>query len=245
MTDTKTIAIVNPKGGVAKTETAHRMGKILSEKGKRVLLVDLDPQGSLSKVCGADRKNVCGIADAILGQAEVPDDYIQQVMDGMIDIAASNAADLDVVINSLTGQPQAPYLVREVLEGVKGYDFIILDTPGAFNLMTINALAAADIAIIPTTAEEKSRIELPKAVDCVVSVKKYNNPDLVLGGFLICDYDTSGAEETMREATLIEGYAEALGYSVYQTYIRHSKAKDERKNNGLADYKAFVDEFLK
>lgn len=244
MAETKVTAIINPKGGVAKTETAYRMADNMRRKGIRVLLVDLDPQGTLSKTCGADRTDLCGIADVLLGQVSDPDDFIQPVEALGVDIAASNSADLDLVINSMTGRPEAPFMVKEALAKATGYDHVLIDTPGAFNLMTINALVAADKAIIPTRASKSDREELPKAVDCVVSVKKYNNPGLELGGFLVCDFDTKGAERVEQEAAIIEGYAEQLGYKVYQPYIRHSNAKEDRKNLGLNDYKAFTEQFL-
>ena len=243
MTDTKITAIVNPKGGVAKTETTYRVAENLSKRGRKILLVDLDPQGTLSKICGAD-PGLCGIADALLGQTAEPDDFIQPVYAFDADITASNSADLDLVINSMTGRPEAPYMVKEVLSGVTGYDHILIDTPGAFNLMTINALVAADEVIIPTRASKSDREELPKAVDCVRSVKKYNNPGLVLGGFLVCDFDTKGAERVEQETAIIEAYAAQLGYRVYQPYIRHSNAKEDRKNLGLNDYRLFVDALL-
>lgn len=249
----RTIAIANQKGGVGKTTTASALAAGIAAMGKRVLAVDLDPQGNLTAACGTE----CGDAPTIyevLKRACAPGDAVREAKGGY-GIIPSNimlaAAEQEL---SQTGKE---YRLREALEELGGrYDYAILDTPPSLGLLTVNAATAADEIIIPTTASVFAASGVSQLSDTVANVKKYGNPALEIAGILFTRFNPrTNISRQMRELTSEIG--EYINAPVYKTYIRAAVAVEEAQANGTdiyrhgggrstvsEDYKAFVVEFI-
>lgn len=251
-----TVAITIQKGGASKSTTAQALGAGLSKyHGARVLFIDADAQGNLSRTMEADNSGMTG-ADALsllTGRAKA-EECIQHTPHG--DIIASSPA--------LSGADTAPelskvgreYRLRKALEAVSGmYDYCIIDTPPALSVITVNALTAADKVIIPAQADDYSLDALSRLRETIETVKTYCNPSLQVDGILITRYN--GRAIISREiADMMEQTAHGLSSRLYDTRIRECTAIKEAqavrediytysaRSNAAKDYRAFVDEFI-
>nr|WP_307991278.1 ParA family protein [uncultured Niameybacter sp.] len=185
----KTLAIINQKGGVAKTTTALNLGVTLSLQGKNVLLIDLDSQGSLSTCCGIDVNiKSYGIVDllkAVISDLPLPDpgDYIW--CGNYLSIVAANQ-ELAGLEASLVNVMSREYLLKYVLEEIaEGYDYVLIDCSPSMGMLTVNALAAADSVIIPLTPEYLSTCGLELLLSNVFLAKRRLNPRLEVEGILL------------------------------------------------------------
>lgn len=182
------VAVANQKGGVAKTTSVASLGAAFAELGRRVLLVDLDAQASLTFSLGVDPDLVeASIHEVLLGQAELAD-VILPCEDGVdlvpstIDLAGSEAA--------LLGRPAREFVLQQVLEPVLGdYDIIVLDCSPSLGVLTLNALTAADGLIIPMPCEMLSHRGVGQLLDTVRDVQKFLNKGLEILGILPTLYD--------------------------------------------------------
>lgn len=245
------IAITNQKGGVGKSTTAAALGAGLSLRGYKVLFVDLDPQGNLSYIMQADaeRPSAYEILTGRAGTAAA----IQTTAGGDIVSASSDLSGADMELNR-TGKE---YRLKEALQPVSdNYDYIVIDTPPALGILTINALTAADRLIIPAQAEIFSLQGIGQLSGTINAVKTYCNPALQIDGILLTRH--SGRAVLSRDmAEMIADTAAQIGTSVYKAVIREGIAIKEAqanresifsyspRSNAAADYTAFIDEFLK
>jgi chromosome partitioning protein len=181
---TQIIAIVNQKGGTGKTTTAVNLGRAIADMGKRVLLLDLDPQGSLSYYLGAN-SNVWTISDVILGDISFNNAIIQRENLEIIP-ADISLADLEV---SLAGYPQREFIIKKLLLQATQYDYILMDCSPSLSVMTINALTAAKYIIVPLQMEVLSIHGLELMLETVERIKKNLNPTLEIMGILPLMYD--------------------------------------------------------
>lgn len=249
----RTIALSNQKGGVAKTTTCSALAFGLSNKGFKVLAVDLDPQSNLGFSSGADLLNMTAtLYDVFKGTAELSE-AIQHLEEYDIAVGglALAGADMDFT------QTGREYLLKEALESVRDeYDFCLLDCPPTLGILTVNALTAADCVIVPITADAYSIQGLSQLKLLIDRVKKYSNRELVIAGLLITRYDD---RTNVSKALTDQIYqtAERLETKVFSKPIRNSVAVREsqvlRSNlfteapraNATKDYSAFIDELLK
>ncbi len=173
-----TIAISNEKGGVAKTTTAVSLGAALAETGRRVLLVDLDAQANLTLAMGIDPRTVGrSMADVFLESTPL-NLAISRSLIRYLEIAPCNEH-MALVERSLYSHSGFEYVLRKSLEKVTGkYDFVLLDCPPALSIVTLNALVAADLLLIPTQAEYFSVYALRNLMGWVRQVRKQYNPGL-------------------------------------------------------------------
>ncbi len=181
---TQIIAIVNQKGGTGKTTTAVNLGRAIADMGKRVLLLDLDPQGSLSYYLGAN-SNVWTISDVILGDISLNNAIIQRENLEIIP-ADISLADLEV---SLAGYPQREFIIKKLLLQAPQFDYILMDCSPSLSVMTINALTAAKYIIVPLQMEVLSIHGLELMLETVERIKKNLNPTLEIMGILPLMYD--------------------------------------------------------
>ena len=243
------IAIVNRKGGVAKTATAQALGAGLRKKKKKVLFIDLDSQANLTYGLGAD-PNTINSMDVLTGEASAQD-AIQHTAQGDVIAGSDTLAAADTSIKD-TGKE---YRLQEAIDGLK-YDYIIIDTPAALGTLTINALTAANSVIIPVQAEVYSLQGIGQLNQSIQAVQKYCNKDLYIRGILITRYNGRAVLSRDMQSNLEEA-AGLLHTKLYSTPIREcisikeAQARQQDiysyapRSNAAKDYEAFIDEFLK
>lgn len=244
------LAIINQKGGVGKSTTAHALGAGLKQKGFSVLLVDLDAQGNLSYTFDADNLKLTTLD--ILSKKVDAHTAIQHLEQGDIIASTPNLAGADTILTT-TGKE---YLLKEALEQVQNdYDYIIMDTPPALGILTINALTACTGVIIPAQADIYSLQGISQLYGTIQTVKKYCNATLQIKGMLLTRY-SSRAILSRDVADMIEQTAIQCETKLYKTKIRECIAIKEAqaskqnvftyapKSNAALDYTALVTEIL-
>ena len=215
----KIIAITNQKGGVGKTTTALSLIGALRLRGYRVLGVDLDPQGSLGFSAGLDIENTDTIYDVLKGKKKI-DDVITDTEIG--DFLPSNillsTAELEF------NMPGREFLLRDQLIRVADdYDYIIIDTPPALNVLTVNAYVAAQGLIVPMAPEILSLLGVSQLRDTVENVRRYYNPDLEVMGILLNRY-SSRLVLNREVEDMVQEVAHKLETKVFQSKIHASVA---------------------
>ncbi len=244
------IAIINQKGGVGKSTTAHALGVGLALKKFRVLFIDLDAQGNLTYTLGVDCSRATSFELLIknAGLSEVIQS--SKYWDSIPASSALSGADMNLT------QTGKEYRLKEILESTKDrYDYIVIDTPPALGILTINALTASTGVIIPAQADIYSLQGIGQLYNTINTVKQYCNPKLLIKGILLTRYNArSIISRDIAEMTIQT--AEQLKTKVYKTTIRESvsikeaQAKQQDiysyapKSNPASDYEAFVKEFL-
>ena len=242
--------ITNQKGGIGKSTTAHQLGAGYSSlKGIKVLMIDLDPQANLTIAAGAKRDMPSSYD--LLMQKATPQEVIKPVSEGLDIIPASNQLSRVAVELDKTGKE---YRLKEVLAPVKDrYGLIVIDTPPALGILTINALTIANRVIIPAQADLFSLEAIKELADTIGVVKKYTNPSLTVQGVLLTRYQPRSIL-TKELTELIEDTAIALETKVFKTKIREAIAIKEAqamhedifsyapKSKVAGDYRDFLQE---
>lgn len=246
----KTIAIINQKGGVGKSTTALCVGAGLSLKGFKVLYIDLDAQGNLTYTLGADINGLTALD--ILAKQATAEQTIQRTAQGDIIAASPSLAGADTLITAVGKE----YRLKEALEPIKEkYDYIIIDTPPALSVLTINALTACTGVIIPAQADIYSLQGISQLNNTIQTVKQYCNPSLEVMGIVLTRY-SARAILSREVAEMIEQTAANLNTKLYKATIRENISVKEAqasqqnifeyapKSNAAADYSALVDEII-
>lgn len=211
------IAFANHKGGVGKTTTCINLAGALSEKGKSILLVDMDFQCNLSLGVGAELDDdVKGMADVMLFPRVSLREVIQESSMPNVDIAPGNdtLANVDINIDRI---PERQKILHDKLYEVKNnYDYVFLDCGPAFNLLMVNALTASDGVLIPIKCQSYALQGMNKLLEKIDDIRYSYNFDLEITGFIANEYDTNTrmAEETVSELH------ERFAGKVYDTIIR-------------------------
>ena len=247
----KIIAVINQKGGVGKSTTALALGSGLSLKGYRTLFIDLDAQANLSYTLDADSAGFAGnsVFDVLTGKATAAT-AIQRTEQGAVIASSPALAGADTVLTAVGKE----YRLKEALEPLhKDFDYIIIDTPPALGILTINALTACTGAIVPAQADIYSLQGISQLYGTLQTVKKYCNPSLEVIGILLTRYNAR-AIISREVAEMIEETAVQLQTVLYKTKIREATVIKEAqarrqsiyeyapKSNAAIDYKALVDE---
>ena len=246
----RTIAVVNQKGGVGKTTTCVNLTAALTETGAKVLLCDFDPQANSTSGMGVDKTVSKGIYSALIG--EIPAvEAIAHTRYG--DVLPSNKALAGAGVE-LIGMERREYLLRDALEPVKElYDFILIDCPPSLELLTLDALCAADAILVPVQCEYFALEGLSDLMNTVRLVRRSLNPALELEGVLLTMYD-GRTNLTMQVAEEVKHYFPGKVYAaVIPRNIRLSEAPShgkpisayDRTSRGAESYSAFAAEFLK
>ena len=184
------IAITNQKGGVGKTTTAINLSACLAEAGQRVLTVDFDPQGNTTSGLGLEKGNIDNtVYELLMGECTV-EECINPSVQERLDVMPSDV-DLAGAEIELLDMEEKECILKKNLELLNGkYDFIIIDCPPSLNLLTINALTAADSVIIPVQCEYFALEGISKLLNTIKIIKSKLNPSLEIEGFLLTMFDS-------------------------------------------------------
>ncbi len=215
----RVISMCNQKGGVGKTTTTINLGAALVELGYRVLLVDFDPQGSLSVGLGVNPHTLeRSIYNLLLSRQYTADDVIQPSSVEDLHILPSNI-DLSAAEVQLVSEVAREQTLKRVLDRIRGdYDFILIDCAPSLGLLTINALTASDYVIMPLECEFFALRGIALLTDTISKVQDRLNPDLEIMGILGTMYDG----RTLHGREVLERVVQAFGEQVFHTVIRRT-----------------------
>ena len=184
----KVISIANQKGGVGKTTTTVNLGTILAKKGKKVLLIDADPQGNATSGLGVEKNVEFSLYDVLVNETEI-ETTIQDTMIKNLKVCPSNInlAGAEVELVSMMSREQR---LKEKLEEIKDlFDYILIDCPPSLGLITLNSFTASDSVLIPVQCEYYALEGLGQLLNTINLVKKHLNKDIQIEGALLTMYD--------------------------------------------------------
>ena len=248
----KVISLANQKGGVGKTTTTVNLGTILAKKGKKVLLIDADPQGNATSGLGVDKECELSTYDILANDAEM-EEVVQDTIIKNLKLcpANMNLAGAEVELVSMMSREQR---LKEKLEKVKdNYDYILIDCPPSLGLITLNAFTASDSVLIPVQCEYFALEGLGQLLNTINLVKKHLNKEIKIEGALLTMYDirTNLSNQVVKE---VKKYFENKVYkTVIPRNVRLSEAPSygmpiteyDPKSKGAKSYVKFAKEFLK
>ena len=223
------IAIANQKGGVGKTTTSINLSACLAEAGKKVLTVDIDPQGNTTSGLGVDKTEERNtIYQVVIDECTIEEAIIKNIYENL-DLVASDVnlagAEIDLI-----GIDEREYILKKQLEKVKNnYDFIIIDCPPSLTMLTVNAMTAADTVLVPIQCEYYALEGLSQLIHSIKLVKKKLNPALEIEGVVFTMYDA----RTNLSLQVVENVKENLNQAVYKTIIPRNVRLAEAPSHGL------------
>ena len=223
------IAVANQKGGVGKSTTAINLSACLAEKGKKVLAIDMDPQGNTTSGFGVDKNGIENtLYELLLGEAETKDTIVKDVVENL-DLIPSNI-NLSGAEIELVGIDDKEFILKGITDKLRRkYDYIILDCPPSLNMLTINALTAATSVLVPIQCEYYALEGLSQLMHTIELVKERLNPDLEMEGVVFTMYDA----RTNLSLQVVENVKDNLDQTIYKTIIPRNIRLAEAPSHGL------------
>lgn len=248
----KIIAIANQKGGVGKTTTSINLSSCIAAKGKKVLVIDIDPQGNTTSGFGIEKNELENtIYELILGDCSIEDCIIKNIFPN-ISVLPSNVNLAGAEIE-LIGVEKKEYILRNEVDWVKDrYDFIIIDCPPSLSLLTINGMTTADSVLVPIQCEYYALEGLSQLIHTINLVKERLNPDLDMDGVVFTMFDA----RTNLSSQVVENVRNHLSQKIYNTLIprniRLAEAPSygkpinlyDPKSSGSESYMSLADEVI-
>ena len=249
----KIVSIANQKGGVGKTTTSINLSTILAKKGKKVLMIDADPQGNASSGVGIERENIeLSVYDILINDVTM-NEVVKKTNVKNLNICPSNInlAGAEVELVSMMSRE---HRLKEKIDLVKDdYDFIIIDCPPSLGLITLNAFTASDSVLIPVQCEYYALEGLGQLLNTISLVKKHLNKDIEIEGALLTMYDirTNLSNQVVKEVK--KYFNEKVYKNVIPRNVKLSEAPSygmpismyDPRSKGAKSYEKFVKEFLK
>ena len=223
------IAIANQKGGVGKTTTAINLSACLAEAGKKVLMLDCDPQGNATSGLGVN-KNTAEITsyDILIGEATAEEAIIHTEYE-RLDLIASNI-NLSGAEIELIGIDQKEYILKKQIDQIRDrYDFIIIDCPPSLNMLTVNAMTTADTVLVPIQCEYYALEGLSQLIHTINLVNQRLNPRLKMEGVVFTMYDA----RTNLSLQVVENVKANLRQTIYKTIIPRNVRLAEAPSHGM------------
>ncbi|MDI9500693.1 MAG: AAA family ATPase [Bacillota bacterium] len=225
----KVIAIANQKGGVGKTTTAVNLSACLAYKGKRVIIIDADPQGNTTSGLGIEKQNVSkSIYEVIINDEKIENALMQTMIENLY-ICPSNIQLVGAEVELVSVISRETRL-KVALEDIRDkYDFIIIDCPPSLGLLTLNALTAADTILVPIQCEYYALEGLSQLMNTVKLVQRHLNPSLEVEGVVLTMFDA----RTNLSLQVVEDVKKYFRNKVYRTIIPRNVRLSEAPSFGL------------
>ncbi|MCI5602148.1 MAG: AAA family ATPase [Clostridiales bacterium] len=223
------IAIANQKGGVGKTTTSINLSACLAEAGKKVLVVDIDPQGNATSGLGVEKNELENtIYELFVGECKLSDCLIENVLDNLSVLPSNvnlSGAEIDLI-----GIEKREFLLKKYITPIRdNYDFVIIDCPPSLNILTVNAMTTADTVLVPIQCEYYALEGLSQLIHTINLVKQRLNPELEMEGVVFTMYDA----RTNLSLEVVENVKKNLKQNVYKTIIPRNIRLAEAPSHGL------------